>query len=597
MGSTPPLPYRARPPLVFLVVGAALLVSGGGTAAAVFGAGPARVLLLGLAGIAAAGSAWGSAHRLRGTEETFAVAAVVLAVLGAGAAGAPVFSGSVVPLAVLTGVFLALALLLRRPATWPLAAWAAGQLAVLRGLQGMEAGVARTAWLLGVAVVGLLVALGGRRLVARVALLSTAPWWVTGVVAAVVTAWSGDPADRWASAVLTALAAAVLLVARLEADLEPLLGPPVAVPVLAGVAVGAAVGGPLAFPGPGGVMLAGYTGVVVASVAAALLTGWPRGMLLPLAVAAGGTLVLVSVVQLVAGARWLELSLLLLLTAVPSALVAARRRDERPAAAPTTVGCLAGAAVFAIAAGALTPVAAAVVLSGLYAASLVIGYVLDADSRRATLVAGAVCAAGAVVLLVGTRERGPLAVLLAEQGVLTCAWAWHAWRTTTPRPDPPVSAPAWRAGAAQLVVAAWTAVGLAGWSVLEAYTLPLAAGLLLAAGPRLIAGPSWPAWGPALLVAAVPSVVWSVVVPNSPRPVLVIVVAALAMLYGVHTGARAPLVAGSGTELAMAGGLGLVALPWPVSTALVVGSALAALGAWRERLPVGWWTRRLADMR
>ena len=133
--------------------------------------------------------------------------------------------------------------------------------------------------------------------------------------------------------------------------------------------------------------------------------------------------------------------------------------------------------------------------------------------------------------------------------------------------------------------------------MLEAYTLPLAAGLLLAAGPGLTAGPSWPAWGPALLVAAVPSVVWSVVVPNSPRPVLVVVIAALAMLYGVHTGARAPLVAGAATELAMAAGLGLIALPWPVSTALVVGSALAALGAWRERLPVGWWTRQLADMR
>ncbi|MGY1591390.1 SCO7613 C-terminal domain-containing membrane protein [Geodermatophilus sp. SYSU D00708] len=599
MGSAPvpPLPYRARPPLVFLVVGAALLVSGGGTAAAVFGPGPARVLLLGLAGAAAAASAWGSVHLLRSTEEVLAVAAVVLAVLGASAAGAPVFSGSVVPLLVLAGVFLALAWLLRRPATWPLASWAAVQLAVLRALQDTESEWARTAAALGVALGGLLVVLGGRRLVARIALVSTAPWWVAGVFGGIVTAWSGSAGERWGAAGLTAAAAAALLVARLERDLDPLLGRPVTVPVLSGVVVGAAVGGPLAFPGPAGVMLAGYTGVLVASVAAALLTGWPRGVLLPLAVAIGGTLVLFSVVQLIAGARWTELSLLLLLTAVPSALVAVRRRDERAAAAPTTVGCLAGAAVFAIAAGALSSAAAAALLSGLYAISLVAGYFLDTDSRQATLVAGAVCAAGAVVLLVGSRDRVVLAVLLAVQGVLTCAWAWHAWRTAVPRVDPPESSRAWRAGAAQLVVAAWTAVALADVSVVEAYTLPLAAGLLLAAGPRLTSGPSWPVWGPALLTAAVPSVVWSAVVPNNPRPVAVVVVAALVMLGGVHLGARAPLVAGATTELAMAGLLGLIALPWPVSAALVVGAALAALGAWREWLPVDGWTRRLAEMR
>ncbi|MGY1680413.1 SCO7613 C-terminal domain-containing membrane protein [Geodermatophilus sp. SYSU D01176] len=592
----PPLPHRARPPQLLLVVGAVLVVSAGGAAAAVYGGGSAQVLLLALAAAAAGGSAWGSRARLRATEETLAAAAVALAVLGADA-GTPLLRGSAVPPLVLGGVFLVLARLLRRPATWPLAAWLAGQLAALRALDGAEAGAARTVGVLSVALVGLGVAVGARRLVARVALGTTAPWWVAGVVAATGTAWTDDAPARWTSVALTATAALVLVVARLDRDLAPLLGPPAAVPVLTGAVSGAALGGALGAPGPGAVMLAGYTGVLLAAAAAALLDGWVRGLFLPAALGAGGTLVALSVGQLVAGARWLELVLLLVLTALPCVLVAVLRSEDRPVAAPAAVGCLAGAVLIAAASGLLGVGVAAGALGLLYAASLGAGLVLDPQTRRATVVTGAVCAGLAAVLLVVAGDRAALAVQLTAQGLVTCAWGWFVWHTPDPRNGEPEGSPAWRAGAAQLVVAAWTAAALAGWSVLEAYTLPAALGLLLGAGPRLADGPSWPAWGPGLMVAAVPSVVWAVVAPGSTRPVLVLLVAAAVMAAAAWRAVRAPLVIGAWTAVAVALGLAVAALPLPVTGALVVGVVLLAVGARRERHPVAGFGVRLAAMR
>ena len=586
----------ARPSLLLLVVGAVLVVSAGGTAAAVYGGGSAQVLLLALAAAAAGASAWGSHARLRATEETLAAAAVALAVLGTDT-GTPLLRGSVVPPLVLAGVFLVLTWLLRRPATWPLAAWLAGQLAALRVLAGTEDGAARTVWMLTVALVGLGIAIGARRLVARVALVTTAPWWVAGVVGAVGTAWSADAAARWTSAVLTAVVALELVAARLVRALEPLLGPPRAVPLLAGAVSGAALGGALGAPGPGAVLLAGYTGVLIAAFAAALLTGWVRGLFLPIALAAGGTQVALSVGQLVAGRRWVELVLLLLLTALPCVLVAALRRDDRPVAVPAAVGCLAGAALVAAASGLVSAGVAAVWLGLLYAASLGTGLALDRETRRATVVTGAVCAALAVVLLVLARDRGVLAVQLAAQGLLSCAWGWHVWHTREPRDGEPEGTPAWRAGAAQLVVAAWTTAALADWSVVEAYSLPAALGLLLAAGPRLADGPSWPAWGPGLVVAAVPSVVWVVVAPGSTRPVLVLLVAGAVMGVAAWRAVRAPLLVAAWTAVALALGLSLVALPLPVAGALVVGVVLLAVGARRERNPVAGFGARVAEMR
>ena len=53
----------------------------------------------------------------------------------------------------------------------------------------------------------------------------------------------------------------------------------------------------------------------------------------------------------------------------------------------------------------------------------------------------------------------------------------------------------------------------------------------------------------------------------------------------------------AGTVLALALGFSVRALPWPLGTALVVGTLLLAVGMLRERRPVAGFGRRLADLR
>ena len=76
-------------------------------------------------------------------------------------------------------------------AAWPLVSWAAAQLAVLRALDCVPDAV-HTELYLSVAIVGLGIALYGRRVVGRVALLTTAPWWLAGVVGGSSSAWADD---------------------------------------------------------------------------------------------------------------------------------------------------------------------------------------------------------------------------------------------------------------------------------------------------------------------------------------------------------------------------------------------------------------------
>jgi hypothetical protein len=160
-----------------------------------------------------------------------------------------------------------------------------------------------------------------------------------------------------------------------------------------------------------------------------------------------------------------------------------------------------------------------------------------------------------------------------------------------------VAVGAWRVGAAQLVLAGWIAAAEAGLPAIEWYSLPAAAGLLLAAGPRLFQGPSWPAWGPALLMAAVPSTVSAAATSAGPREVMVLLIAAVAMIGGARWSVRAPVLVGAGTALALSLGLVVRQLPWPLGTALLVGTALLGLGMLRERRPVAGFSARLADLR
>jgi hypothetical protein len=592
----PPLPYRTRPPQVLLGVGAVLLVSAGAAVASAYGGAPVRLLLMALAATAAGFSVRAARSRLRSSAETLAASAVGLAVAGT-EIGSPLLGANAGSAGVLAVAFLVLHLTAPTSAAWPLASWGAAQLAVLRELHAVPQEL-RTATLLLVALVGLGIALFGRRLVARIALITTAPWWLAGVVGGSSSAWVDTGAQQWLSAALMVAAAFGLLAARLRVVLEPLLGPPRLVPVVAGVVAGAALTGAFSSLGTLAMTLTGYAGVLLATTAAAWLTGWREGLLLPVALAGGTVMTLLCVGQLVAAGRWSALCLLLVLTAIPTVAVGVHRPDERPVALPVAIGCLAAAVLLALPDGLLAPVSAAVLLTALYGAAMLIGAGLDPSSRRATAHAAAVCAVVAAVLLRVEGERTTLAVLLAVQGAFTLTWAWRTGRGhPVDTPVDPGSATAWRGGALQLVLACWVFAAAADLAAVEWYSLPAAAGLLIAAGPKLFRGPSWPAWGPGLLVAAAPSAFLAVTTSDGGRAVAVLVAAAAVLVAGARTGVRAPLMVGAGTALALGLGFTVRALPWPLATALVVGCALLALGTRRESRPVAGFGARLADLR
>jgi hypothetical protein len=592
----PLLPDRTRPVQVLLGVGAVLLVSAGATVASAYGGASVRLVLLVLAAATAGYSIAAARSGLRSSEETLAASAAGLALAGADLGG-PLLEGDAGIAVLLTVVFVVLHRAAPTTATWPLVAWGAAQLGVLRLLDGVPE-VLRTETYLAVSLVGLGIALFGRPVVARVALLTTVPWWVSGVLGGSVSTWNDTGSEQWLSAALMVAAAAGLLLVRLREPLEPLLGPPVAVPVLAGLVAGAAVTGAFSSLGTFAVTLTGYAGVLLANTAAAVLTGWRRGLFLPVALAAGTTMAVLCIGELVAGEEWSSLALLLLLTALPTVSVAALRRDDRPVALPVAIGCLAGAALLALPDRLLGPVAVAVLLTALYCVAMVVGAGLDPPSRRATARAAALCAVAAAVLLRSHDERTTLAVLLAVQSAFTLSWAWRTGRGhTVDDPMHPTSAAAWRGGAVQFVLACWFFAAAADLAVVEWYTLPTAAGLLIAAGPRLAHGDSWPAWGPGLLVAALPSAVLAVTTSDGARAVAVLVIAAAVMVAGARTGVRAPLMVGAGTALAVGLGFTVRALPWPLATALVVGCALLAVGTRRERRPVAGFGARLADLR
>ncbi|TKJ19232.1 hypothetical protein A6V29_10370 [Blastococcus sp. CCUG 61487] len=575
---------------MLLVVGAVLLVCAGAAVTSASESGLVRTAVLAIAVGAAVLSIRAAHAELRSSAETFAVAAAGLALVSTDVAGSP-GTGAPLPALVLAGFFVVLHRISPLPVAWPLAAWVAVQVAALRAVD-----VVPDAWhtelFLAVSLVGLGVALFGRPWVARLALATTAPWWAAGVLGGLTETWTAGLAERWAAAGLMTAAAGGLLLARLRAPLDVLLGPPRLVPLVAGLVTGAAAAGAWFAGGPVAVAVAGFAGVLVATLAAGGLSGWRRGLLLPAALSGGILLAALAVTRLLYGRHWSELALLLLLTAVPTAWVALGRRDDRPVAAPTVVGCLAGAALLGLPDGWGSPLEVAVLLTALYVGSLLVAAGLDEDSRRATTVAGAASAAAAVVLLAASGAHGQLAVHLAVQGAATLAWGWWTGRAGTAE-----ASAAWQVGAAQLVVTAWLTAALADLDAIEAYTLPAALGLLLAAGRGLVREPSRQAWGPGLVVAAVPSTVLAVTAPDALRTVLVLALAAVAMVAGARAGVRAPLTIGAGTAVVVALGLALRAVPWPVGAALVVGTALLLLGMLRERHPVAGFAARLADLR
>jgi hypothetical protein len=299
------------------------------------------------------------------------------------------------------------------------------------------------------------------------------------------------------------------------------------------------------------------------------------------------TLTGLAVAQLLAGGRWAALALLLVLAAVPALLVAARQPADRPGALPVAVGCLAGAALLADAGGVLTPTQTGWALLGLAVAALGAATLLRGRDPELPLALTGSVIGGLALAVPGDWSRGaaPLTVLGA---------ALTGYGTVAHRGE------ARALGCAGLVASAWLAAATAGVSVVEAWSLPAAGGLLLYSGRRLADAPSWPAWGPALLTGFTPSVCLAVTGPGTGRLLLVVAAATLTATAATWRGVQAPFVVGSGALVVVAVGRLVKALPWPALVAVAVaGALLVTVGALYEnrRRQAAEVVGRVADMR
>jgi len=556
---------RLSPQQVLLAAGAIALVAAGAASLALGG----WPLPTALGALTAVASLRCARRDLQASAETLALASVALVVIGDRAHST---GTSATVLAVLAAVFLLLGRLAPSTLAWPIAAWVAAQLAVLTLLTGLDPGpLSQVSAVLGTAVAGLLVTLRGRRPVALVALATTAPWWSVGVVAGTSLIWTTTSvATAAAAAALMLLAAGVLLGLRLRPGLRRVLGPRALVPVLAGAVTGSAVAGLLQSLGPAGVPAAGYLGLVVAALVAELASPERNSLVRPTGLALAVTATVLAVGHLLADGRWTALALLLLAAAAPAVLVAARQPADRPGALPVAVGCLAGATLLAEADGSLGSRWAGPLLLGLAVVALAAAS-LERHHRAELPLAGAAVVVGLVAVAHVGRTGDPTALggALAVLGAALIAYAAGTGRD-----------PARAGGCAALLTAVWLVAAGEGAQVAEAYTLPLAAVLLLYAGPRLATAPSWSAWGPALAAAFGPSVFLALVEPDLLRVLLVVLAATVTTTAATGWAVQAPFVVGAASLAVLAVGRLVAVLPAPGLAAFAVaGAVLLAVGA------------------
>ncbi|MGY2081748.1 SCO7613 C-terminal domain-containing membrane protein [Modestobacter sp. SYSU DS0657] len=580
----PPRPAPAEtgtgdvaPQQVLLGAGAVAVVAAGAASLTDAGSVPGLLVVTLLTVVATLGSLRAGRRGLRSSEEALASAAVVLAAVGAWSAGDGPGGPTGVLLALLAAVFAVVGLIGRTTLTWPIAAWGAGQGAVLSALTGSGLSLAPHATaVLATAVAGLAVTFAARRAVAVVTLVTAAAWWSTGVVEGAAVVWTTESVSTaLAPAALMLLAAGALLALRRRRGLRSMLGPRPAAPVLAGLVAGAAVSGVLQAAGLVGVMTSGYLGLALAAVIGAVASPEPAALLRPTGLATAGVLTGTAVVQLLGSGHWSALAALLASAAAPAVVVAARQPTDRPGALPVAVGCLAAAVLLADADGTLGPSAAGWLLVVLVL--LAVGSATALRGHRSELpltwTTAAVAVAGLAELARASGLSG-LAVGLAVVGA-----AFVASGSVTDR------APVRAVGCVALVLAAWTAAGQAGVGVPEAYTLPAATVLWLYSGRRLATGASWPAWGPGLVVAFVPSVWLAATGPDVTRLVLVVLAATVTAIAGGRWQVQAPLVVGAASLTAVA--LGRLVAHLPSTGLLAVGAAgavlLAAGAAYEER--------------
>ena len=202
-----------------------------------------------------------------------------------------------------------------------------------------------------------------------------------------------------------------------------------------------------------------------------------------MALTAGVVMSGLCLAQLVAAGGGRQLCLLLLLTAAPDG---ARRGPPagRPAGGAADGDRLPGRRRSCWRCPtASAPVAAAVLLTVLYGVAMAVGAALDTALPARDGPARRRCAAVAAVLLLAADGDGTvLAAVLAVQGACTLGWAWRTGGPTRTTATVPL---AWRAARPSWC---WPPGSLAAAGDLprvEWYSLPAAAGLLIAAGPRL----------------------------------------------------------------------------------------------------------------
>jgi hypothetical protein len=260
---------------------------------------------------------------------------------------------------------------------------------------------------------------------------------------------------------------------------------------------------------------------------------------------------------------------------------------DRPGALPVAVGCLSGSVLLADAGTVLSPATGGVLLLALAVGSLVAATLLrDQRPELPLAVTGAVV--GLIALTV-PGDRSPAALQLAVLGT-----ALTGYGTATRRDGGRA------AGCAALVGAAWLTAADADASLPEAWTLPVAAALLLYAGHGLADAPSWSSWGPGLVTGFGPPVFLAVVHPDVTRVLLVVTAATLATTLAARWERQAPLVVGAVSLVVLAVGSLVDVLPWSgLAAVAVAGSLLLAVGARyedRRKQALGA-LARVADMR
>ncbi|MFJ6165551.1 SCO7613 C-terminal domain-containing membrane protein [Micromonospora orduensis] len=405
------------------------------------------------------------------------------------------------------------------------------------------------------------------------------PWsGVPGVV--------GDPAGYPVGLALVVLAVAAVLAGRWGRPpaLAALPFAAAALPVLL-VAVG--VPWPVL---PGAVLLVGVAALLLAALAP------PRPALVPLAVPVGAVFLAAGALGLFATrAGTLAAEGALLVTAVVVA-VGARMVEVRVAGCLAAVGAACALAVTAPLAGGQPLRAAAYPLLAVAALVLAVGAATsptpEAVVRRRLLPpprAGRVldAAAQAVALVAAV-----LAVEVARHLATVCVlWGVAVALRLLRRGEP--AARRWvfaGIAAGSELLGAWVLLAAGGVTVLEAYTLPAAA---LALGAGLLALrtrpglTSWPALGPGLVAALLPSLVSTLAGPE-PQPWRRLLLGAAALgvvLAGAARRWQAPVVLGGGVLALLA--LHEVARGWdllPRWIYLAVGGlALVGLAATYER--------------